>query len=296
MPTISEQINRYKEIMGLLVEQDSELDYRTCDRFEGKSKYACKTLNGLGSWLSRADGMGMQGVIDKSLEQIQLPVPNELLERFNSAIDLLSQTRKYSDSYLNWAKDKIKNAKLVYDDNGEWKFVNKLNTNYSDLSELITEMIIRMGAMDKFYNWIKNNPSKDELKKLLISRMKPGIIDRLNEHFVDKLEYDDFTKNAKVKSREGEIAEEKIEQLLKKNGFQILYKGGNGDLIDMNFGTDIIAERLDYGIVLVQVKKSGPYWDSLGRYKVDFIGIGDDLKIYDKDTQEEIDISQYITQ
>jgi len=174
----------------------------------------------------------------------------------------------------------------------QWHYVNKLNTNYSDTSELLTRIIEKMGNIDVLYDWIQKDPSPDRIKKFLEKSIKPKISQLLKEYFKDKMEILEFTRNSKYNTEIGEAAERKIEELLENNGFTILYRGGNGDLVDMIFGADIIAERFDKGIVLIQVKSSGPKWDSLGYYNVDWVAIGNG-KIYDKETRQEIDITNY---
>jgi hypothetical protein len=102
-----------------------------------------------------------------------------------------------------------------------------------------------------------------------------------------------YTNNITRNSKIGEDNENKIKSKLEKNGFEILYQGGDGDFIDMIFGADLIISREDYGILLVQVKTTGPYWEQLNNYNVDWVAIGTTEKIFDKDTKKEVDITQH---
>ena len=285
---INEEISRLKSLMGLLVEENR---YTPCEIFTGKSLEVCKSFNSLQSWISNGKGLGLRYDIEKYLSDLYTNIPQEDMDKFLKGVEFIQRSGKYSDREIERNVDRIKNSKLIYID-GKWHYVNKLNTNYSDTSELLTTIIEKMGNIDVLYDWIQKDPSPERIKRFLEKSIKPKISSFLKEYFQDKMEVLKFTRNTEYNTEVGETAERKIEELLENNGFTILYRGGNGDLVDMIFGADIIAERFDKGIVLVQVKSSGPKWDSLGNYNVDWIGIGNG-KIYDKNTQEQIDITNY---
>ena len=287
MPSLNEDINRMKSIMGLITEQR----YIPCEVFTGNSLEVCKSFNSLQSWISSYKGLNLRNDIESYLDELYANIPQEDLDKFLKGVEYIEQSGKYSDLEIEKNVDRIKNAKLIYVD-GQWHYVNKLNTNYSDSSELLTTIIEKMGKMDEVYNWLIKDPNPERVKNFLLKSIKPNISKFLNTFFKDKLEILKFTRNTQYNTEIGEAAENKIESILEKNGFTILYRGGNGDLVDMIFGADIIAERFDKGIVLIQVKSSGPKWETLGNYKVDWVGIGNG-KIYDKDTREEIDITNY---
>lgn len=287
MPSLNEDINRIKSIMGLLLEER----YIPCEIFTGNSLEVCKSFNSLQSWISSYKGLDLRKDIETYLNDLYTNIPQEDLDKFMKGVEFIKQTGKYSDAEIEKNVDRIKNSKLIYID-GQWHYVNKLNTNYSDSSELLTTIIEKMGKMDEVYNWLIKDPNPERVKNFLLKSIKPNISKFLNTFFKDKLEILKFTRNTQYNTEIGEAAESKIESILEKNGFNILYRGGNGDLVDMIFGADIIAERFDKGIVLIQVKSSGPKWETLGNYKVDWIGIGNG-KFYDKNTRKEIDITNY---
>lgn len=287
MPSLNEDINRIKSIMGLLLEER----YIPCEIFTGNSLEVCKSFNSLQSWISSYKGLNLRRDIESYLNDLYTNIPQEDLDKFMKGVEFIKQTGKYSDDEIEKNVERIKNSKLIYID-GEWHYVNKLNTNYSDTSELLTTIIEKMGKMDEVYNWLIKDPNPERVKNFLLKSIKPNISKFLNTTFKDKIEILQFTRNSKNNTEIGDAAESKIESILEKNGFTILYRGGNGDLVDMIFGADIIAERFDKGIVLIQVKSSGPKWESLGNYKVDWIGIGNG-KFYDKNTRDEIDITNY---
>lgn len=261
------------------------------DRFKNNPQAyeLAKRIDSLGSWLVKdkienedgtvEEGLGMQGVIDEKLAPYKEDIPKSEIDKFTRAVEILGRTGKYSDQKLKNFIYSLKYKKLVYE-NGEWHFVNKLNTNWSDITDLIVDLFVRGGQIEKVSNI-------NDLKSFLLKN-KQYLSKLLNKYFTGEKEYFNYTINTKIKSAEGEVAEDKIEKFLIDNNFTILYRGGNGDFIDMVFGADIIVSHPKYGIKIIQVKKSGPLWKFLGNYNVDWVGIGDNLKIYDKITKEDI--------
>jgi hypothetical protein len=284
---LTEEVSRIKSMMGILTEER----YTPCEIFTGKSLEVCRSFNSLQSWISSSQGLGLRYDIEKYLSDFYTDIPQEEMDKFMKGVEFIQRTGKYSDREIERNVDRIKNSKLIYID-GQWHYVNKLNTNYSDTSELLTTIIEKMGNIDVLYDWIQKDPSPERIKRFLEKSIKPKISQLLKEYFKDKMEILEFTRNTKYNTEVGEESERRIEKLLENNGFTILYRGGNGDLVDMIFGADIIAERFDKEIVLIQVKASGPKWDSLGHYNVDWVAIGNG-KIYDKKTRQEIDITNY---
>ena len=251
----------------------------TCDNFSGDANEVCKRINKLGSWLSDYKGLNMRKIIDDKLSSLVSPVPEDKKQTYIDALKLIYSTGKYNRDEIIAAKNKIDNSRLVFSD-GEWHFVNKLNTNYSDLSELLTELFVRGNVIQK----LKNTPN---IQDYLLS-IKNDISKLLDKYFLNTEEYKNFINNTLVNSSVGEESEQRIEDFLVSNGFNIEYRGGNGDFIDMIFGADIIAKHPKFGLKLIQVKYSGPYWESLSKYNVDWVGIGKDLQIYDAKTKQNI--------
>jgi hypothetical protein len=68
---------------------------------------------------------------------------------------------------------------------------------------------------------------KDKLEKVL-------------DKYIDISEYRSFVRNTTVLSQIGEQAENDVKKILEKYGMKTLYQGGDGDFIDMLFGTDLI--------------------------------------------------------
>jgi hypothetical protein len=276
------------------INENSE-KYLPCQRFGEPKKTVCKAFNNLGPWIVDYNGLGMRKLIDEKIKNIQTNIPEKIIENFREGIELIRKTGKYSDSYIEEKLNGISNKTQVYI-NGEWNYINKLNTNYRDLSELLTDVIEKIDKIDNVSQWLNSKKRTDEeVKNFLTKSVKPKLKYWINEFFKTSEELFDYTYNIKYNSSLGEESENRIVDFLKGNGFEILYQGGNGDFIDMLFGVDLIVKRDDYGIILIQVKNNGPKWEQLGRYNVDWVAIGDSKKIYDKKTKQLIDITQFYT-
>ena len=259
-------------------------------RFENpKANELAERINGLGPWLSKSpykkvrgkwvesiyNGLGLKKIINNKLESLKTNIPQSEIDKVAKGLKILYSTGNYDRDEIINTYESLKTKKLVYVD-GEWHFVNKLNTNWSDTAELITELIVRMGDLDKVYE-------EENIKEYLYN-IRGEISSFLDKNFKDKKDYLDYTNNSKVNSAAGEEAEDVIEGFLSENGFEILYRGGNGDFLDMIYGTDIIVKHPKHGIKTIQVKENTPNWD----YNVDWVGIGNGIKIYDNKTKEDI--------
>ena len=217
----------------------------TCSVFNGKLNGLCKKFNDLGYQLSDQSGLGMQSIVDKETDKYKTNIPEDLKNQFIEGLRLLYKTGKYDRMYIIQIKNMIDEARLVYKD-GEWHHVNKLNTNYSDLAELLTCYLYDTKREE--LNTIIDLFDKQSPRQV-VSYIKP-MLDGFKDYFsLDELMT--FTRNTVKNTEVGEMAEDVVVDLLKSNGLSIDYVGGNGDFLDMKFGVDIITD-----MKLVQVKAS----------------------------------------
>jgi len=228
---------------------DNGGEYERCSHFESNPQHRklCYELYTLGSFLYR--NLGLKAIIDEKIKL--MGEVKDLNDQYQEPLEMLYNTGKFKEIkkegdkyYLPLLSDRI----TIYDEGGEWSYVNKLNTNYADLAELLTELFIRGGVANKL-----SNKNKLGLKTYLNS-IKGKLINVLDKYFqLD--EYKEFVRNTKVLSNRGEKAEEDVKKVLEKFGMKTLYAGGHGDFIDMIFGVDLI---MDYKgkTYLIQVKNT----------------------------------------
>jgi hypothetical protein len=266
-------------------------------------------ISSLKRWLWESQGLGLMSVIDEIFDEQGYTV--ELTEeekiKFEKGLDFLRLTfsklspkmKEEREAYVSKKlmeklPDGIDKIKLVKDSDGNYMYVNKLNTNQRDLSEMLVELIKRGcdANPDKgflVYDDIIKDPKKG------LSKLKPYIKKLLENYFIkdgNGLEdFNKFTKYSKILTRIGEKSEKDFKEYFEDMGFEVLYQGGNGDFIDMIFGCDLVIYRKDYGHKSVQIKSKFYSWDDLKSYQVDWIGIRKpNITLYELKTREEFSI------
>jgi len=229
--------------------EEREADYYCCDRFYGNEKLVCDRIKKLGSWLGDRNGLNMLDTINGILDEIR--DCEDMNPKYQKPMEYLYRTGKIDDiikkSDGTYYTNKLSNCCLVKDENGKWDYVNKLNTNYSDLSELLTTLFLKGGQIDKL-----SKMNTTEIKNFLSTLKGKTMKSLLNKYFTID-EYKDFTYNTKYNTKAGDYVETLTKVLLEKEGYTTLYEGGNGDFIDMKYGVDLIMEK-EGEIYLVQVK------------------------------------------
>lgn len=247
-PSVEFEENERKEADRITMEK--EIDYKCCERFYGNEKLVCDNIRKLGSWLGDYDGLNMKDIVNKLLEDDKQC--EDMNPKYQKPMGYLYKTGIVKDiikkSDGTYYTKKLNNCCLVKDENGEWDYVNKLNTNYNDLSELLTTLFLKGGKIDEL---TKLNVA--EIKSYLLNLRKNNVLLKLFMKYFTIDEYRDFTYNTKGNTVRGDYVEDLTKQMLEKEGYTTLYEGGNGDFIDMKYGVDLIVEK-DGDINLVQVK------------------------------------------
>jgi hypothetical protein len=277
-------IEDIKRIKSLMIESEGKNEYNFCDRFSGnkQKKYVCSKIGSLKKLLSRYNGLDLRTVIDKQTSDLQTEIPQDLQEKFIDCAIFLESLGKITEKEKNnFIEKKVKNGKLVYL-NGEWQPINKLNTNYFDLAEILTELIYK-NKNNTTFQAIINDP------KTTLMNMKSEIHTMIEEYFDDPKMLFDYTKNIQRTTQQGESAEQRVKEHLQDKGFKVEYEGGNGDLIDMAFGTDLIMSHPDFGVKTIQVKANEKSYDQEYEY-VDWIIIATPFTIYDNKTKKPIQL------
>lgn len=283
---INEEISRITGMMNIPILNESE--YRECERFsEDKQKMlVCKKIASLKSWIHKDDGLGLKKIINNKIEDLKTDVPDELRQQFIKGAELLQSLGKIDERQKEYfINNKVGSSKLVYL-SGEWQPINKLNTNYSDLAEMVTDLLYKGGDNAKpFIQGIIDQPTNGLLK------LKPYLKKLVDKYFEDPSVLTDYTKNIQRASSIGESAENRVKETLEDMGFKSEYAGGNGDLIDMTFGTDLIMSSPKHGTKTIQVKNSERAWNRDDSYSyVDWVIIANPFKVYDNKTKKEIQI------
>jgi hypothetical protein len=280
-------IENIEKIKKIIVETSNNNNNRyACSNYSSNPKkmMVCKKIVTLKWWLFEDNGLGLKKVIMDKIRTLFDTIPKDRQEKFIDGANTLKSMGKISDSELKYfINNSVRGKNQIYIDN-KWQPINKLNTNYYDLAELLTDLIFMGGERAKpIIEKIIENPKNGLLS---IKNYIPRLIDK---YFDDPKILNNYTDNIKVTSEYGEIAEKKVIEVLKKMKFKILYEGGDGDMIDMKFGTDIIIDSPEYGKKTVQVKRNEGSWKRDSEYKyVDWVIISEPFTIYDNKTKEKI--------
>ena len=286
MKNLNEEVIRIKQMMGLTLNESKKKF--GCQRFndDEKKQELCHNISELKNWLHKDDGLGMKTIINNKLQSLKGTIPEELKQQYIKGVEILSKIGKITEGQKNWfIKKVLDDNSLVYVD-GEWSPINKLNTNYMDLADLLTDLLYMGGERaEEFINKINENP-KEGLMSLKSSL--PGLIDK---YFEDPEKLFDYTQNIKITSDFGERAEQEVKNKLMDDGFTVEYEGGNGDLIDMVYGTDLIMSHPVHKTKTIQVKMNESSWDKNDEYKyVDWVVISNPFTIYDNKTKKVINL------
>jgi hypothetical protein len=225
-----------------------------------------KRLSSFKYWLYESKGLGLQQIIDFTLDPLKNNISQEEVDKYTVGANILKSNGKINESRYQSFLKLLSERKLIYTDdegkigpNGKWHPVNKLNTNYSDLADLLTELLIRSynsgNVVSKsILQRVTGNTSDEECKKILLKH-KHKLQQLFDSYLVSPNELLKFTKNIKVNSGYGETLENNIINRLKDIGYNLLYQGGDGDFIDMIFSIDFIIER-NGNVSTIQAKTS----------------------------------------
>lgn len=239
----------------------------------------------------KRNGLGLRRIIDEFLIPISTYIDGNLIGKYQYPLSLLYETinrkliEKRGDRFF--CRELKGNFVL---ENGEWSYLNKLNTNIYALIDLLSDYfqdLYNMYSIDSFdINITENDPygEENDIEKTPdfywmgftdivendydIESFKSDIYtyihwdDRdfgmnintwLNKKFENRYNLNKYINVIKENSFKGEKAEEIVSNFFENRKTKVLYKGGNGDLIDMVFGCDLILEKRDK-ILTVQVK------------------------------------------
>ncbi len=192
-------------------------------------------------------GLGMREIVTNYLK------PYSKFYDFNESsqypLSLLYKTGKFSDIKL--LGDKYYTENLVIEQvrvNDKWHPVNKLNTNSLDQAAVLFDLFKLIGVLDE----VKENLyPQTKLKSWLSKFFKEN--DVLGLIIKNGIKLSQYTKFNRMFSEIGDRAESNVASHLESKGFQVLYRGGDGDPVDMKYGVDLIVSK-DDKILLVQVK------------------------------------------
>ena len=249
----------------LISKQNEEKINKSIPNVLGGSVY--NKLNSLGNWIGDEDGLNLQKVVDDILSDIKYNIQEKDIEDNINGANTLVSYKKISENQYKFFVRNLSRKKLVYvddegnlDPNGKWHYVNKLNTNYSDLADLLATYLEKAKnfgspAATKILNTISNTTDTETIKKVLL-KYKGDFKEQLFEKYLErKTDLMNFTKYSTKFSKYGDQMETDVSKAFENIGYKLLYRGGNGNFIDMIFSVDLIMGRYKEAKT-IQVKSS----------------------------------------
>lgn len=215
-------------------------------------------LNNLYNFLHRREGLGLQSVIDGLLKPIEKPIPESDKREVMGWLFKLQSHGKFDKKKLNYLIRSLHGLRRVEVD-GKWHIVNKVNTNYTLLAELVTDLLFESESNDVLQEISESNSEK-ELQNILLK----------NKDLIKNLFIENFEPNGLVEIADNKLGEsdriglatenEVVEWLKNKdwgggNYMKVERQGGDGDFIDMKLTADLIVS-FNGRYRIVQVKTS----------------------------------------
>jgi len=201
-------------------------------------------INNLNNFVHRREGLGLQSVIDEILKPIEKPIPEPEKREVIGWLFKLHSHGKFDRRKLNYLIRTLHGTTRVEVD-GKWHIVNKLNTHYTLLAELITDLLFESESNDVLQEISESNSNK-QLQDILLKNK-----DLIKNLFIDTFEPYDLVEIADNKlgetDRIGLATENEVVEFLNNkdwgggNYMKVERQGGDGDFIDMKLATDLIV-------------------------------------------------------
>lgn len=257
------------KLLNILSEEIGGVDTlpRGCTKYPNGSvsKKLCNTLNK--SLYRKITYPLIRKVFDMKKQKWNEVMSPEEQERTLSTLSRLKDldpTRKWQwpsetgeitygtiDEFIN---NRIPELGFLYrevDGNLEWDPVNKLDTNYSDLAVLITDIVEQSKTFtvgDLLDDLSEGNTNILQDVVDTVSNYPEILYDR----FIS--DSDLYTTQSLYYSLQGEEVEDFVLESMLDCGWELIHQGGSGDIIDVFLGIDLIMEK-DGELKTIQCKK-----------------------------------------
>ncbi len=197
----------------LIVDDSNIIQYCSCDRYKTSDKRTFNFCKAMSSHTKKHKDY-YKNYIDSILIGHKTKLPKEEVEKYKPILELISTEKPNLKLKIDNFIDDIDNISYMIDEFGKWYPINKLNTNYSDLSELLTYILnkffnntstnyffTKILKKDVGYLFLKNYDKSDTFLLSLKKQLETGrhlTVEQLlmlNNH-VDIIDHDFFIKEA----------------------------------------------------------------------------------------------------
>lgn len=188
-----------------------------------------------------------------NLRRYSKVVDNSVMEENYKVLSKLIELSPNSTSKIKGKEYDIRNnLELVYNDNNEWMQINKLNSNKYDSIEFISDVLIDSPIfnIDIMIEKISNKDHgyvKNSIKKLVTN--KKNIF---NTYLINP---DKYLTYSTINSIDGGRVEDMVDKNYSNLYWEIYFRGGDGNPIDMLLGIDMIINKGEL-YKIIQVKSA----------------------------------------
>tara|TARA_R110000744_G_scaffold291894_2_gene402468 strand:- start:78 stop:1100 length:1023 start_codon:yes stop_codon:yes gene_type:complete len=216
---------------------------RPCSKFDkGSDSYKLCTLINSPEWVKIT-----RPLVDKVLEHKKKKwrevTSSEKQKSVEDVLDIIEEFRPQAKATVQKVREKLDSLGFIYDEDDQWDYINKLNTNYSDTATFMTDLVDKFSEypLTDLYNDVKGG-DKENLKDLIDQALNApqSVYDELIDDPTDKFKY---TRMSKYYTGKGDAVEDIIQKIMENNGWKTIHRGGNGDPIDTLLGIDLIVEK-----------------------------------------------------
>jgi hypothetical protein len=188
----------------------------------------------------------VRSIFKKTIDDILEPHKTEWNGNREKYVKILKLIGKSDNDIKN-----ILDMKFVYHEDGSWSRINKLNTNYSDLSVLISDILEDEG--DDLCNLLDRYNEGDKSFLTDLAQVMSLDPERYFDDYLKPKE-DRYIQNNTKNSKVGDAAELKVIQFIKSLGGELIYQSTEGSPIDTRLGIDVIMMSPDGVLMKIQVK------------------------------------------
>lgn len=118
---------------------EKKIDYKCCEKYKGSEKRVLNFCKSIGIHTKKYKDY-YKNYVNSLLEPYRSTLKEKDKVKYLPILEIISKHKPNLSQKIEEFKNDLNNISYVMDDKGDWHPVNKLNTNYSDLSELLTHM------------------------------------------------------------------------------------------------------------------------------------------------------------
>lgn len=129
-----------KENSNDVTSETKNVNYKNCDTYKSSDKRIvnfCKAMNNH----TKKYKDYYKNFINSLLQDYRTNLPKKERDKYLPILDIISKHKPEISQKVEDFKRDIDSISYVMDESGNWHPINKLNTNYSDISELLTYMV-----------------------------------------------------------------------------------------------------------------------------------------------------------